>query len=141
MAALNKTEIVAELRKLGIYNDSELESYLAAYESYYSLQQNPYIEKRTFVRLPAGESVRISHENNLYAGTVLNVSEKGMFIGTNKYFLSNAMVCIENESVRVLAMVKRSIKMNGHFKGVGVELLSPAHDYIEFIKKLSPSCK
>ncbi len=57
MAALTRKEIIAELRKLGINNISELKFYLKEYKTYYALQ-NP--RKISYSRI-SKENLRNNH--------------------------------------------------------------------------------
>ncbi len=99
-----------------------------------------YMEKRAYQRIPAGEEVRVSYRNVFYSGTVLNLSEKGMFIGTKQCFPSDSTFLIligkKNDFMKLFAKVKRITEMNGYYDGIGVELLSFSQDYLNFIDTL-----
>ncbi len=138
MVALKRQEILDRLKKLGINSESELESYIEEYNAYFGLQKEPKNDKRAYSRISIGVGVKIFYNNDIFQGTVLNVSERGMFIGTNQYFSSDSMICIESDSLKVLAIVKRLKKMNGNYGGVGVELINPAHDYFDYLKAIKP---
>lgn len=138
MAALTIKEILEQLNKFGIKSEAELDCYLEEYKKYYTSGRR-YIEKRTYQRIPVGENVKIACDNKFYTGTVLNISEKGMFIGTKKNFLPNTVICIECEGLKVLVKVKRLTEMNGYYDGVGVEISQSNSSYIEYVNRLRSS--
>lgn len=85
-----------------------------------------------------GEEIRISYGKLLFSGTILNLSEKGMFIGTKKRFprdsISLIMMRLKNKLLKIPIKIKRATKPTGYYDGIGVELLSPPRDYIDFIE-------
>jgi hypothetical protein len=58
MAALNRKEIVTELKKIGITNTAELASCLKEYKAYHNLRKTPHTGKRAYNRLPVGKSIK-----------------------------------------------------------------------------------
>jgi hypothetical protein len=139
MVPLNRQEIVAELRRLGVNNPSERTSLFKEYQAYRSFQKTFFAEKRSFERIPIGEEVKISYKNKYYSGTVLNISEEGMFLGTKKCLPFNSTLSIENKLFKVLVSVKRLTEMNGYYDGVGVKLTNPTEVYSEFINGMKSS--
>jgi hypothetical protein len=95
------------------------------------------IERRSAVRVPVGEDVKICEGNLFFSGTALNLSEKGMFIGTKKYFRREAISLIvmrlKDRLFKLPAKIKRSTLKTGFYDGIGVELIDPPRDYIEFL--------
>jgi hypothetical protein len=96
------------------------------------------MEKRACKRMPADIEVRLPYGNKFYSGTVLNLSEKGMFISTKKFYPSDSMlsIYIDNEPVNLLSRVRRYRITNGHLDGIGVEILTPKKKYLDFIDNL-----
>jgi len=96
------------------------------------------MDKRSFERISVGEEIRISHENLIFSGTILNLSEKGMFIGTRKRFplnvISVIMMRLKDKLLQIPIKIKRAAKPSGYYDGIGVELLSTPQDYLDFIK-------
>jgi hypothetical protein len=133
MVPLNRQEIVDELKRLGVNNPSERTSFFNEYQAYRSLQKTFFTEKRSFDRIPIGEEVKIAYNNKYYSGTVLNISEKGMFLGTKTCLPLNSTLGIENKLFKVFVKVKRLTEMNGYYDGVGVKLTNPTEVYSEFI--------
>ncbi len=101
-----------------------------------------FTERRSFKRkrITANIDARFFYGNMFYSGTVLNLSEKGMFINTRRCLPFEPMfvviIRIENELLNVIAKVKRITKLNTDCDGMGVELLSPSNGYLELIKRL-----
>ncbi|KPK02009.1 MAG: hypothetical protein AMK71_03755 [Nitrospira bacterium SG8_35_4] len=97
-------------------------------------------EKRAFKRINANIDARFFYGNIFYSGTVLNISEKGMFINTKRFLPSDSMFVIiireGNALLKVIAKVRRYSVDSGSFYGMGVELLSPSADYVKFINRL-----
>lgn len=100
-------------------------------------------EKRAFKRIAANIDARFFFGNIFYSGTVLNISEKGMFINTKRCLPSDSMFVIiireEHALLKVIAKVRRSTLGGGGCDGMGVELLSPSADFIKFIDRLKVS--
>lgn len=97
-------------------------------------------EKRAFKRIAANIDARFFSGNIFYSGTVLNISEKGMFINTKRCLPADSMFVIiireENTLLKVIAKVRRSTLAGDGCDGMGVELLSPSADYMKFIHRL-----
>jgi hypothetical protein len=104
------------------------------------LEQMAFAEKRAFSRISAKIEARFFFGNIFYSGTVLNISEKGMFINTKRFLPSDAMFVIiireDNELLKVIAKVKRVVSSTDDREGMGVELLSPSVSYLQFVNKL-----
>jgi len=78
--------------------------------------------------------------NTMHTGTVENLSENGMFI--------NTMVCFPFESqfeafihsnygvMKVPVRVSRIVKTDDVYNGMGVEIVNPPVNYLEFVKRL-----
>jgi hypothetical protein len=82
------------------------------------------MERRALERMPEGKDVRISYRKKIYSGTVLNLSEKGMFIGTCECFPLDSIIRIESELLKILVKVNRVTEMNGYYDGIGVEVIN-----------------
>jgi len=98
------------------------------------------MERRAAERVAANIDARFLCSNVFYSGTVLNLSEKGMFIRTRKYFPSNTgfMVVIRSDDdlLKVMVRVKRIIMGDANDDGMGVEIVQPDADYLEFVNRL-----
>jgi hypothetical protein len=97
------------------------------------------VNKRSFERVSTSINARFFFGNLFYSGTLLNVSEKGMFINTKRYLPIESMFVVifrlDNELFKIIAKVKRVAK-DDSTNGMGIELLSPSNDYMEYINSL-----
>jgi hypothetical protein len=100
------------------------------------------MEKRTVERLQSGIDARFTYGDMFYSGTILNLSEKGMFIRTKICLPPGAMFVVmvreDNELLKMLARVKYSLRSRGHYEGMGVKILNPPTNYKEYVDKLRP---
>jgi hypothetical protein len=87
------------------------------------------MEKRSFERIDADIDVRFSYGYMFYTGAISNLSEKGLFVRTKNCLPDNSIVLImlrlENELVKLLARVTRSIRSGNNRDGMGIEILNP----------------
>ena len=96
---------------------------------------------RTFDRIPVLVDVEINYKESVYMGTLMNVSESGMFIRTNKMpsqLLSQIEISIpmKGQVIRVSGKLVREENIRGYYNGIGVEVLNPPQDYMDFIDDL-----
>lgn len=98
------------------------------------------MEKRSHTRIPTKIDARFFYGNLFYSGTVLNISQKGMFINTRRLLPSGSIFVVlirtENQLLKVIARVKRNKRENSSDDGMGVELLSPSAMYTDLISRL-----
>jgi hypothetical protein len=102
------------------------------------------MEKRAFERVPA--SLEFHCFNMDYFGTVTNLSEKGMFIRSQKISFPldlqfNISIPLKEETLNVPVKVNRITKSNNYYDGMGVELLKQPHKYFKFINRLKIALK
>jgi hypothetical protein len=95
------------------------------------------MEKRTFKRIPADLDFHCFDINNF--GTVRNISEKGMFIESQKITFPLEMqfeisISAKEEKLNILVKVNRITKSNGYYDGMGVELLEQPQKYLNILK-------
>jgi hypothetical protein len=105
------------------------------------------MERRTFERLHAKLQAKLFYRGNTYTGTVSNLSENGMFICARISIPVDSMfpiVLMQNgQSFKIDVRVRRAVKTYGHHidteePGIGVMLLNPPQDYLEFVGKCRP---
>ena len=98
------------------------------------------MQRRAFERIPVDFKVHYFCGDTACNGTVTDLSEKGMFIDTilNFPFDSNfdLVLPLNDELLRMSAMIKRVVKDNGVYKGMGIELLDPPENYLQFVNEL-----
>ena len=97
------------------------------------------MEKRTFKRIPTDLEFHCFNINNF--GTVKNISEKGMFIKSQKIKFPLKMqfeisISATEETLNIPVKVNRITKSNGYYDGMGVELLEQPQKYLKHIQRL-----
>ena len=105
------------------------------------------MERRVFERLHAKLQAKLYYGEMTYTGTVINLSENGMFICSRMNIPVDSMfplVLLQNgQSFKMDVRVKRAVRTCVNHKdmeepGIGVMLLNPPQDYIEFVGKCRP---
>jgi hypothetical protein len=105
------------------------------------------MERRTFERLHAKLQAKLYYGEATYTGTVANLSENGMFICARMNIPVDSMfplVLLQNgQSFKMDVRVKRAVRTCVNHKdpeepGIGVMLLNPPQDYLEFVGKCRP---
>ena len=98
------------------------------------------IEKRSIKRIGTNINASFFQGNLFYSGTVLNLSEKSMFITTKKRLPADSMFVVVfreyDKLMNVIAQVKRNAVNNLQSDGMGIELVSPPAGYVEFVNQL-----
>lgn len=105
------------------------------------------MERRAHERLPAQLQARIFYGNIVYTGTVTNLSECGMFVATRMNFPVDSMfiiVVLQNgQTFKIPIKVSRVAKTNhppvAEEHGIGVTLLNPPREYLDFVSKCKAS--
>jgi len=102
------------------------------------------MEKRTFKRIPTDLEFHCLNINNF--GTVKNISEKGMFITSQKITFPLEMqfeisISAKEETLNVPVKANRITKSNGYYDGMGLELLQQPQKYLKHINRLKLSLK
>lgn len=97
--------------------------------------------RRTNIRFPIRINVKFYCSDKVYSGTVTNISERGMFIKTNEMCFPedrqfNLAIPLEHEMAHVPVKINRLLNMEGGNYGIGVELLNPPPQYIEYVENL-----
>jgi len=96
---------------------------------------------RAFDRIPVLIDVEISCNNTVVTGTLMNVSESGMFIRTNNmpsplYSQIDITIPLEDKSINISGRLVREEKIRGYYNGIGIEVSCPPQNYLDFIDKL-----
>ncbi len=97
--------------------------------------------RRIFERIPSNLKVRFCCGDTEYHGTATNLSKNGMFINIKEMTFPFAsqfevFVLLKEEILKINARVNRVIKSTGLYGGVGVELINPPRNYLEFVDNL-----
>jgi hypothetical protein len=98
------------------------------------------MERRSKKRIGAKFEASLFCGNLFYSGTVLNLTEKSMFINTKKSLPRDSMFVVVlrecDQLVNVIGQVKRHAKSHINSDGIGIELLSPSAGYLKFVNRL-----
>jgi hypothetical protein len=102
------------------------------------------MEKRDFSRKPLFLEVHCC--NREYFGTVINLSEKGMFIKSQKIDFPFVLqfelsISLKDKTFKVPVKVNRVTKSNGYYDGLGVEVVNPPKDYLDLVDSLNSTRK
>ncbi len=98
------------------------------------------MQKRSFDRIFTNLDVRYFCGSIIHNGTVTNLSEKGMFIRTRMDFpfdsIFDLLIPLDEEVLHVPVKVRRIVKTDNFYDGIGVELLNPPQNYLKFVNNL-----
>ncbi len=130
---IESTELVeqkAEMRNAGVCDDVML---------------NIHMERRAYDRVPSCMQARFLCGKKYYAGSITDVSEKGMFINTDIKLPKNSsldiIMLIDNKVTTVPVTVRRTVESsfrsnNFSFSGMGVELIKSPAQYLSYVSSL-----
>jgi hypothetical protein len=97
-------------------------------------------EKRAVERISTSKDLRFFHGCEFHSGTTYNISDSGMFISTTRCFPSPSKLLIffhrENSLLAISARIKWVRRTNGSCNGIGVEIVNPRRDYLNFLENL-----
>lgn len=102
------------------------------------------MKRRAFKRLLSDIKVKFSCCYIDYEGVVTNISESGMFISTsgmNFPFESKLEILMptDHRVLKIPVEVTRMIKSSDLYDCMGVRLINPSQDYLEFVSNLHSS--
>jgi hypothetical protein len=102
--------------------------------------EEKFMEKRAFERMPLKTQVKFFSGKTEYTGTMMNFSEKGMYISAEVNFPLKTqlqiLIPVKEEIMKVFAEVRNFTKSGHVYNGIGIELINPPQSYIEFINSL-----
>ncbi|MEN8262912.1 MAG: hypothetical protein ABFR82_05570 [Nitrospirota bacterium] len=98
------------------------------------------MEKRELQRWTAELELRFYYWNLFYPGTILDISEKGMFIKTDICIPREAclplIIRTGSEMINISVEVKHVVVTDNHCTGLGVEVLKSNAKYHNFLNSL-----
>lgn len=106
---------------------------------------NVKTDRRAHDRIPAKTQVRFFYGNRVYAGRVLDISEKGMFISTDMCLPVHSrleiMMLVDGKVVNIPVTVRRTVNeynTGGETanSGMGVELTRSVQEYVHYLSNL-----
>jgi len=98
------------------------------------------MQRRAFERISVDFKVRYFCGDTAWNGNVTDLSENGMFIDTTIDFPFDSnfelVLPINDEVMKISAVIKRMVKDKGVYKGMGVELVDPPENYLQLVNEL-----
>ncbi len=106
------------------------------------------MKKRTFDRIAVSTEVPASifHDNYVYAGKVVNISNKGIYLETetplpfdSKFLMLHPFksrlelhISLQEKDLKVAIKLKR-LMQNENCQGIAAEVIHPEIEYLEFV--------
>jgi hypothetical protein len=102
------------------------------------------MENRVFTRISSQINVHFQCCETNYSGTIINLSENGMFIVIKKLFFPFDMqfkiaVPLKRETLLIPVEIRRIIISPDSYDGIAVRLTNPSRNYIKLIDNLRNS--
>jgi hypothetical protein len=98
------------------------------------------MQRRAFDRIPVDFKVRYFLGDTACNGTVTNLSENGMYIDTSIDFPFDSnfelVLPMKDKVMKLSAVIRRVVKSEGAYRGIGVELVEPPDNYLQFVNEL-----
>jgi Tfp pilus assembly protein PilZ len=96
------------------------------------------MQRRDFERVPANIKVRFFCCESHYDGTIMNLSEGGMFISTDEMRFPfdseiDIIIPLNSDILKVPVKVMRMTKSSDLYDGLGVKVLQPSEHYKDFV--------
>ncbi len=101
------------------------------------------MNRRAFKRTETHLPVKYFCESSIYTGTIKNISENGMCIFTSNFLpCSNSLeihMPLQEEVSQLYVKIRRIEKVNDSELYVGIEVINPPKNYIDFVESLNSS--
>jgi len=99
------------------------------------------MERRALKRIPSDVKSSFFCNETDYFGTITDISENGMHIKTNNISfpiesLVDIVIEIKTMLLNVPVKICRLSKSGDVYDGIGVRVLHPVHEYLEYVKTL-----
>ena len=103
--------------------------------------------RRDRERLAVSLDARLYYGSMVYTGRVSNISETGMFICTKVNFPVDVLLMASVQSgstlfslpIQVRRMVRPGASLCGDESGLGVRLINPPAEYLDFVRRAGES--
>ncbi|KPK02739.1 MAG: hypothetical protein AMK71_01280 [Nitrospira bacterium SG8_35_4] len=108
---------------------------------------NVRADRRSCTRIAARVQARFFCGSRIYAGDILDISEKGMFLSTDIRLPVNSrfdiMILVNRKVVKIPVTVRRTVQPDNPGgsnanSGMGVELTRSVQEYIDYIHSAEP---
>jgi hypothetical protein len=102
------------------------------------------MEKRASIRIPVSIELKFYCGNRIHNGTVINISEKGMFIRTTEMSFPlesqwDLEMTYQGETLSIPVSLRRMEMSPDSHDGIGVEIVGPSEKYYSFVNSLRPA--
>jgi desulfoferrodoxin-like iron-binding protein len=98
------------------------------------------MEKRSADRIASNRKINFSFQNEIFAGTVTNMSENGMYINSKTLFPVKSefdvYIQVREKILSLPVKVRRLFNPSEKFTGMGVELLNSPDQYLDLVRIL-----
>ncbi|MBI5742087.1 MAG: PilZ domain-containing protein [Nitrospirae bacterium] len=96
---------------------------------------------RRFDRIPVLINVTLTFGSGVHAGTVTNLSEKGMYIRTDRIpsvadSAVEVLIPLNEEKIRLSCRLIRKELIREYYNGMAVEVVNPPDSYLDFLDNL-----
>jgi hypothetical protein len=96
------------------------------------------MQRRAFERVPANIKVKFFCCESHYDGTIMNLSDEGMYIRTDEMRFPfdseiDIIIPVNLDILKVPVKVMRMTKSTEFYDGLGVRVLKPTAHYINFV--------
>jgi len=112
------------------------------------------LRKRGYERITVNIQVNYFYNNESYAGTVTNLSINGMHIEAEQTLPIKSKIDVLNPfksycvvyvpfregTLKLIVKVRRLTKAGADFASMGVEIVNPSQDYLEFVSSIRNYC-
>ncbi|MBI5664591.1 MAG: PilZ domain-containing protein [Nitrospirae bacterium] len=113
-----------------------------------------YLKKRAYERIRVNIQVNYFFNNEGHSGTLTDLSINGMYIEADESlpfksktdslnpFKSYCIVYVpfREGKLKLIVKVRRVVKADEDYSGMGVELVNPPPDYLEFVSSIRNYC-
>lgn len=99
------------------------------------------MQRRAYERKPSNVKTKFFLGNSVYFGTITNFSENGLFVDTKDIYFPlrsrfEIFIPSSGEVLKLPVEVRRLAETGDIHYGMGVELLDPPQNYLEFMDSL-----
>jgi c-di-GMP-binding flagellar brake protein YcgR len=96
------------------------------------------MQRRAFERVPANIKVKFFCCESHYDGTIMNLSQGGMYISTDEMRFPfdseiNIIIPMSSDILKIPVKIMRITKSSDFYDGMGVSVLEPSGQYIDFV--------
>jgi len=98
------------------------------------------MKKRAVERIPANLKAEFSWGDKVVAGDIVNLSENGFLVKTDSCPVIKAKfdlnISLQDNVLKVPVKVRRIVKNDNNYDAIGVEIINPPQEYLEYVDAL-----